>query len=114
VTAGDADELIEGAPNEWQAWAERELWPRCDIDLGNNHRLQFIWKAGVARVGSFVVHRRDDGLICLATIMFDCPGGNVNGFTVLQDDPLTVLQSVLCRACNDHGFIRDGKWVPAG
>lgn len=27
--------------------------------------------------------------------------------------PLTISPSLLCTACKRHGFIRDGKWVPA-
>lgn len=28
-------------------------------------------------------------------------------------DPLHLEPSLLCTVCNDHGFIRDGKWVAA-
>lgn len=28
-------------------------------------------------------------------------------------EPLTLSPSLLCLACNHHGFIRDGAWVPA-
>lgn len=27
-------------------------------------------------------------------------------------EPLTISPSVLC-SCGDHGFIREGRWVPA-
>jgi hypothetical protein len=30
-----------------------------------------------------------------------------------QAEPLTISPSVLCRTCGLHGWIRDGKWVPA-
>jgi hypothetical protein len=33
-------------------------------------------------------------------------------WTVESLDPLTISPSVLCRGCGDHGFIRDGRWVP--
>jgi hypothetical protein len=36
-----------------------------------------------------------------------------DGWTVEQAQPLTLSPSILCRVCNLHGFIRDGKWVPA-
>lgn len=32
---------------------------------------------------------------------------------LLQREPLTLGGSLLCRACGRHGFIRDGRWVPA-
>lgn len=28
-------------------------------------------------------------------------------------DPLTLSPSVLCNTCGLHGFIREGRWVPA-
>jgi hypothetical protein len=30
-----------------------------------------------------------------------------------DEEHLTISPSVLCRACGHHGFIRDGRWVPA-
>lgn len=32
---------------------------------------------------------------------------------LVQEKPLTVSPSLLCRACNHHGFIQLGVWVPA-
>ncbi len=40
-------------------------------------------------------------------------------WTVVSESPLTLSPSVLCRGKVDgredgfHGFVRDGKWVPA-
>lgn len=34
-------------------------------------------------------------------------------WTVMQREPLTLSPSLLCRACAHHGFITNGKWVPA-
>lgn len=31
----------------------------------------------------------------------------------LEGGDLTLRPSLLCGRCGDHGFIRDGKWVPA-
>jgi hypothetical protein len=36
-----------------------------------------------------------------------------DGWNVVSLDPLTLSPSVLCRTCQLHGFIRDGRWVPA-
>lgn len=30
-----------------------------------------------------------------------------------SEEPLTLSPSLLCPVCQHHGFIRDGKWVPA-
>jgi hypothetical protein len=35
------------------------------------------------------------------------------GWDVVSESPLTLSPSLLCRICGHHGFIRDGKWVPA-
>ncbi len=34
-------------------------------------------------------------------------------WVVEQEEPLTLSPSVLCTTCGHHGFIREGKWVPA-
>lgn len=31
---------------------------------------------------------------------------------LISEDPLHVEPSLLCRLCGDHGFIRNGLWVP--
>lgn len=38
---------------------------------------------------------------------------NAPVWTVEKESPLTLSPSILCRTCGHHGFIRDGKWVPA-
>jgi hypothetical protein len=32
---------------------------------------------------------------------------------LLSEEPLTLSPSLACRNCGHHGFIREGKWVPA-
>jgi len=32
---------------------------------------------------------------------------------VVRLQPLTVVPSILCPDCGTHGFVRDGRWVPA-
>jgi hypothetical protein len=32
---------------------------------------------------------------------------------LVQEEPLTLAPSILCRACGNHGFIQAGRWVPA-
>lgn len=34
-------------------------------------------------------------------------------WTVESWDPLTLSPSLQCRSCAHHGFIREGRWVPA-
>lgn len=35
------------------------------------------------------------------------------GHTIVNADPLTILPSILCLDCGTHGFIQDGRWLPA-
>jgi len=39
--------------------------------------------------------------------------GNKSGHVIESTSPLTVRGSLVCTDCRDHGFIRDGRWVPA-
>lgn len=39
------------------------------------------------------------------------PGGQ--WWDLVQLDPLTITPSLACRGCGHHGFITDGRWVPA-
>lgn len=36
-----------------------------------------------------------------------------DGWTLVSTDPLTVTPSIRCVECDTHGFITDGRWVPA-
>ena len=37
------------------------------------------------------------------------------GWSLIQPEPITLSPSVLClvETCRFHGFVREGKWVPA-
>lgn len=35
------------------------------------------------------------------------------GHTVISDDPVTIVASILCPDCGTHGWVTDGRWVPA-
>jgi hypothetical protein len=34
-----------------------------------------------------------------------------HGHTVTQDDPVTIVASILCEDCGTHGWVTDGRWV---
>jgi hypothetical protein len=36
-----------------------------------------------------------------------------NGWNVQSLEPITLSPSLLCTRCKLHGFVREGKWVPA-
>lgn len=41
------------------------------------------------------------------------PEGNARDWKLESREPLTISPSLLCMSCQHHGFIREGKWVPA-
>lgn len=103
------------------------------IELGHDHRLVFTcWKPDrdinpqyndlpdIDKVGAIVSHPRADGKPgkCWSSITFRSPTADRvfpehTMWDVLQEEPLTVSPSILCRECGDHGFIRGGQWQPA-
>lgn len=56
-------------------------------------------------------HRCDRGergtVICAPALQLD------GGHRIVAFHPLTIEPSILCPDCRTHGFIRDGRWVPA-
>lgn len=106
------------------------------IDLGHGHSLEFYgWHPDrelnpqydgiedVDRFSAAIEHPagpkggvRADGT-CVGQVTFDSPTSqkispHAPKWTVESWEPLTISPSVLC-ACGDHGFIRDGQWMPA-
>jgi hypothetical protein len=100
------------------------------IDLGHDHTLRyFAWSPdrelnpqydGIPdepRAGAIIEHKQPDGSECSGAIHFNTPVtrqimAERARWAVESWEPLTISPSVLC-SCGDHGFIRDGKWVPA-
>lgn len=96
------------------------------IDLGLGHILRFTkWAPDRALnpqydgvpdidpVGATIEH----GNGCGGSLLFDLPGvrtlfPNRPVWNVESMNPLTISPSVLCM-CGDHGYVRDGKWVPS-
>ena len=98
------------------------------IDLGSGHAMRYTgWSPDrdlnpqyegipdIERIGVII----DTGNGCESAAFFDIPGAReVLGpdrplWTVESWDPLTLSPSLLCKLCGDHGFIREGRWVPA-
>jgi hypothetical protein len=107
------------------------------LDIGHGHTLSFYrWApdrdlnpqydglADLDPAGAFINHPRMDGTgDCAGAVDFDVPQeykdrwgkwGNRHAYwTVESLEPLTISPSVLCVTCGDHGFIREGRWIPA-
>lgn len=95
------------------------------IDLGDGHSLRFFTIDGVNVIGATEEHPSATdtsihkvGEMCAGAVYFDVPElpsgwQGVHKWTVESWEPLTISPSVLCTLCENHGFIREGKWVPA-
>jgi hypothetical protein len=88
------------------------------IDLGDNHFLLFAAYKNDPRVACRIEHLTLDGRKCVHWVPFNGRAWlncftNEKGWDVQQEDPLTLSPSVQCRACGDHGFVINGKWVKA-
>ena len=99
---------------------------KYDIDLGDNHYLQFTsfnpdrdlnphYKdfPDIDRVGAIIYHND-----CTSSIMFRSEVAikvfkEKQLWDVVSMEPLTLSPSILCTLCKDHGFIRDSKWIKA-
>lgn len=89
------------------------------IDLGHGVRIQFTNTDKHAPVGLIEWHIAPGiGAQCGGAVLFDLPGvaEKFPGrplWQVQSYDPLTLTPSLLCTTCGHHGFITEGRWVPA-
>lgn len=88
------------------------------LDLGGGRSFRFTKAYGSEDiVGGIESHPRPDSdEPCEGFVHFDVPANaSETGpkWTVTSWDPLTLEPSLLCRVCGNHGFIRNGEWVPA-
>jgi hypothetical protein len=81
-------------------------------DIGNGVFISRVTHDGVW-VGINEWHLNNAGKLCGGWIPFK--GTHLTtpfSWDVLSKDPLTLAPSLQCRACGNHGFIRNGRWVP--
>lgn len=101
----DSIDLGHGVYMRWVEWTpDRALNPHL-ADLEDETPTGFI-----------VGHVHDDGAVCEGLVPFDTPANRREGRNVWQVhslDPLHVEPSILRRECGLHGFVREGRWVPA-
>ncbi len=102
------------------------------LDLGYDHQLRYVGWApdrelnpqydgipDIERFSAIIDHLTPSGDPCSGAINFDLPevrqvlagGPHREVWQVQSWEPLTISPSVLC-SCGDHGFIREGCWVP--
>jgi hypothetical protein len=95
--------------------------PSRTIDFGHGHNLSFTVDDQGNVIGAIEGHLTPDGKLCEGYIHFDVPEfteryGRKPGAVMWQLEswnPLTLSPSLLCTVCKNHGWIREGKWVPA-
>lgn len=91
----------------YHAWMpDRELNP------------QYAHLPDVQKFGCVIRHYKDDGTMCEGCVTFDGPVQRElvpqdHRWTVESWQPLSLYPSIVCGACGDHGWIREGKWVKA-
>lgn len=109
--SNDPMELGHGHIGSWVSWSpDRDLNPQY-ADLPD-----------VERYGMLIKHATSEGNPCMGSVVFDTPEVRriyevvkPTGSAVWQVEswvPLTLSPSILC-SCGDHGYIRDGRWIPA-
>ena len=101
------------------------------FDLGNNHiamwygwnpdrnlNPQFAHLPDVEHFTLAIAHLTPDGKPCQSAIHFHgevqdqlLEPSQIWDLRSAPGEPLTVVPSVLCMRCQDHGFITDGKWI---
>lgn len=82
------------------------------LDLGHNHRaLLTTLHTKPGYWGAIIEHLTPEGEPCDGAISWN-EADRVH-WELISLHPLTVSPSLLCHRCKDHGFIREGKWIPA-
>jgi hypothetical protein len=88
-------------------------WPLGEwIDLGHDHKCRTVTDPSTGQVSALWVSHvcsKHSGEGDASYIPLRGP----NPWTLEKLDPITISPSLLRTDCGDHGFIREGKWVPA-
>lgn len=103
----DPFELGHGHIAEYTSWApDRSVNPQYK-DLPD-----------VERYGLLIKHSTPEGNMCMSGLVFESDvaekiSPDSAKWTVESWMPLTVSPSILCRQCGDHGWLKEGRWIPA-
>mgnify|MGYP001586948463 CR=1 FL=1 len=89
-------------------------------DIGSEHFLSPVLHAKICTLvgagGFLLLHSKGEGAMCCEGSLSTCSicGGDKAWTKDVSGGPefVTLSPSVLC-GCGDHGFVREGKWVPA-
>jgi len=80
--------------------------------IGHGHWLRRqVWQGEPS--GVLDIHMKADGRLCFGGARWAGPDDGHAKWKLVSVEPLHIEPSLACRGCGDHGWIRDGKWVPA-
>ena len=86
------------------------------IDIGYGVSIQITAYADGTEAGIIETHpHRQTGKPCSGAVLWNRRDTILKSPTwrLISREPLTLEPSILCRECGNHGFIREGRWVPA-
>jgi hypothetical protein len=104
---------------------DKSQWPFTDEDLklediGHGVFLSRVVDTSGNWIGLLEWHECNsmnvtDSGVAAGGVNFENAPESVKGprWQLVQADPITIMPSVLCRTCGLHGWIREGRWVPA-
>lgn len=83
------------------------------VYLDSNHAYVLAYMPdGTELAGITEWHRTAAGAWCAGFVPFK-PHNPDYGWDVISLDSLHIEPSLLCRVCQEHGWIRAGAWIPA-
>lgn len=88
------------------------------IDIGLNHKLSLAYfrkqLSGIRLKHICLDGKESEDLITFTNSSWArAMKNNLTTWELEQLDPLTIYPSIECRACKDHGYVRNGLWVVA-
>lgn len=96
------------------------MWVQWDPDLDLNPQYTHLAdRLPVKHFMAVVSHTASDGTACESAVTIDTDIAREAGYgdralwQLQSEDPLTITPSLLCGRCGDHGFITEGRWMPA-
>lgn len=105
---------------------DKGQWPFTDPDMQMHELGHDVWWTKVCDVdGSWVgilewheceaAQNSSDAGLSAGGVNFENAPASIQGarWRLLKAESLTIVPSVRCQTCGLHGFITDGKWVPA-
>lgn len=102
--ASRGETMTAECPHLVPAGAIGSTYVRNLMGPGDNYRVMW-YPDGSARF-EHRCDRGERGVVVCAPLLSD-------QHTIEQRQPLTIAPSILCSDCGTHGFIRNGRWVPA-